>query len=44
MDILDTTDLKNHQFDSLSSEILSNAFNVICKNLHTSEKRKKEGW
>ena len=33
VDILDTTCLKNHQFDSLSSNILSKFFNVICKTL-----------
>ena len=52
VDILDTTGLKNHQFDSLSSKILSNFFNVICKNFvickfkHTNirKKKKEEGW
>ena len=49
-DILDTTCSKHHQFDSLSSDILSKFFNVICKNfvseidsnMHTSEKRMKK--
>ena len=50
VDILDTTCVKNHRFDSLSCNILSEFFNVICKNFvseinsstHTSKKRRKK--
>ena len=37
VDILDTTCLKNHRFDSLSSNILCKFFNVISKNLSNLE-------
>ena len=49
-DILDTTCLKHHRFDSLSSNIFSKFFNVIYKkfvseidsNMHASEERMKK--
>ena len=48
VDIPKTTCLKNHQFDSLSSKILSKFFNVMCKNFVSEINsihihRKKEG-